>query len=43
MAYSEDLERERDGLLVDVVRGLVYPEEDAPDFVAKYVNRHFEA
>ena len=43
VAYSEDLERERDGLLVDVVRGLIYPEEDAPDFVAKYVNRHFEA
>ena len=43
VAYSEDLERERDGLLVDVVRGLIYPEEDAPDFVAKYVDRHFEA
>ena len=28
---------------MDAVRGLIYPEEDAPDFVAKYVNRHFEA
>jgi Orn/Lys/Arg decarboxylase, major domain len=28
VAYSEDLERERDGLLADVVRGLIYPEED---------------
>ena len=29
--------------MVDAVRGLISPEEDAPDFVAKYVNRHFEA
>ena len=43
VACSEDLARERHGLLADVVRGLIYPEEDAPDFVAKYVNRHFEA
>jgi ornithine decarboxylase len=28
---------------VDSVRGLIYPEEDAPDFVGKYVNPHFEA
>ena len=34
---------EQQGLQVDAVRGLIYPEEDAPDFVAKYINRHFEA
>ena len=43
LAPRDDLEREQHGLLVDVVRGLIYPEEDAPDFVAKYINRHFEA
>jgi len=43
VAPAEDLAREEHGLLVDVVRGLIYPEEDAPDFVAKYINRHFEA
>jgi ornithine decarboxylase len=43
VAPAEDLAREQEGLLVDVVRGLIYPEEDAPDFVARYVNRHFEA
>jgi arginine/lysine/ornithine decarboxylase len=39
---ADDLERHRQGLLVGVVRGLIYPEEDTPDFVAKYINRHFE-
>ena len=43
LAPRDDLEHEQHGLLVDVVRGLIYPEEDAPDFVAKYINRHFEA
>jgi len=39
---ADDLERHQQGLLVGVVRGLIYPEEDTPDFVAKYINRHFE-
>jgi ornithine decarboxylase len=39
---ADDLERHHQGLLVGVVRGLIYPEEDTPDFVAKYINRHFE-
>ena len=39
---ADDLERHRQGLLVGTVRGLIYPEEDTPDFVAKYINRHFE-
>ena len=43
LALADDLARELEGLLADVVRGLIYPEEDAPDFVARYVNRHFEA
>jgi len=43
VAPAGDLAREQDGLLADAVRGLIYPEEDAPDFVARYVNRHFEA
>ena len=43
LAPGDDLGQEQQGLLVDAVRGLIYPEEDAPDFVAKYVNRHFEA
>ena len=43
LAPGDDLGQEQRGLLVDAVRGLIYPEEDAPDFVAKYVNRHFEA
>jgi ornithine decarboxylase len=43
VAPSDDLAREQHGLLVDVVQGLIYPEEDTPDFVARYVNRHFEA
>ena len=43
LAPGDDLAREQGGLQVDAVRGLIYPEEDAPDFVAKYVNRHFEA
>jgi ornithine decarboxylase len=37
-----DLVEHHQGLLVGVVRGLIYPEEDTPDFVAKYINRHFE-
>jgi len=37
-----DLIRQRQGLLIGTVRGLIYPEEDTPDFVAKYINRHFE-
>ena len=40
---ADDLEQHRQGLLVGTVRGLIYPEEDTPDFVAKYINRHFEA
>jgi arginine/lysine/ornithine decarboxylase len=32
-----------EGLVVKAVRGLICPEEDTPDFVAKYVNRHLEA
>jgi len=43
VAPAENLACEQDGLLADAVRGLIYPEEDAPDFVARYVNRHFEA
>jgi ornithine decarboxylase len=43
LALGDDLARQQNGLLVDAVRGLIYPEEDAPDFVAKYINRHFEA
>jgi ornithine decarboxylase len=43
VAPTENLAREQEGLLADVVRGLIYPEEDAPDFVARYINRHFEA
>ena len=43
LASGDDLGREQHGLLADAVRGLIYPEEDAPDFVAKYINRHFEA
>jgi ornithine decarboxylase len=43
LAPAENLAREQAGLLRDEVRGLIYPEEDAPDFVARYVNRHFEA
>src|SRR5271165_7596342 len=43
LAPGDDLGREQHGLQVDAVRGLIYPEEDAPDFVAKYINRHFEA
>jgi arginine/lysine/ornithine decarboxylase len=39
---ADDLVRHQKGLLVDAVRGLIYPEEDTPDFVAKYINRHFE-
>ena len=38
----DQLERHGQGLLVGLVRGLIYPEEDTPDFVAKYINRHFE-
>jgi ornithine decarboxylase len=38
----DQLERHGQGLLVGIVRGLIYPEEDTPDFVAKYINRHFE-
>jgi ornithine decarboxylase len=37
-----DLVEHCQGLLVGVARGLIYPEEDTPDFVAKYINRHFE-
>jgi ornithine decarboxylase len=40
---ADELEQPRQGLLVGTVRGLIYPEEDTPDFVAKYINRHFEA
>jgi ornithine decarboxylase len=43
LAPGDDLGREQHGLLVDAVRGLIYPEEDAPDCVAKYINLHFEA
>jgi ornithine decarboxylase len=43
LAPAENLAREQAGLLRDEGRGLIYPEEDAPDFVARYVNRHFEA
>jgi ornithine decarboxylase len=39
---ADDLERHEKGLLVGTVRGWIYPEEDTPDFVAKYINRHFE-
>jgi ornithine decarboxylase len=39
---SDDLVRHQHRLLVGCVRGLIYPEEDTPDFVAKYINRHFE-
>jgi len=39
---ADELEQHRQGLLVGTVRGLIYPEEDTPDFVAKYINRHFE-
>ncbi|HSS88947.1 MAG TPA: Orn/Lys/Arg decarboxylase N-terminal domain-containing protein [Streptosporangiaceae bacterium] len=39
---ADDLEQHHQGLLVGIVRGLIYPEEDTPDFVAKYINRHFE-
>ena len=39
---ADDLEQHHPGLLVGIVRGLIYPEEDTPDFVAKYINRHFE-
>jgi ornithine decarboxylase len=39
---ADDLVRHQKGLLIGVVRGLIYPEEDTPDFVAKYINRHFE-
>jgi len=39
---ADDLERHHQGLLTGIVRGLIYPEEDTPDFVAKYINRHFE-
>ena len=39
---ADDLEQHHQGLLVGVVRGLIYPEEDTPVFVAKYINRHFE-
>jgi ornithine decarboxylase len=39
---ADDLEQHHQGLLVGTVRGLIYPEEDTPDFVAKYINRHFE-
>jgi ornithine decarboxylase len=39
---ADDLEQHHQGLLAGVVRGLIYPEEDTPDFVAKYINRHFE-
>ena len=43
LASRDDLAHEQHGLQVDAVRGLIYPEEDAPDFVAKYINRYFEA
>src|SRR5215469_9716077 len=39
---GDDLVRHHQGLLADTVRGLIYPEEDTPDFVAKYINRHFK-
>jgi len=42
VAAADDLERHQQGLLAGTVRGLIYPEEDTPDFVAKYINRHFE-
>jgi ornithine decarboxylase len=43
VAPTADLARERRGLLGDPVCGLIYPEEDTPDFVARYINRYFEA
>ncbi len=43
VAPTENLAREQRGLLADAVCGLIYPEEDTPDFVASYINRHFEA
>ncbi|MBV8557041.1 MAG: hypothetical protein JO116_15875, partial [Planctomycetaceae bacterium] len=43
VAPADSLAREQHGLLRNVVRGLIFPEEDTPDFVARYVNRHFEA
>ena len=43
LTSRDDLAHEQHGLQVDAVRGLIYPEEDAPDFVAKYINRYFEA
>ena len=39
---ADDLLQQRRGLLLGTVRGLIYPEEDTPDFVAKYINRHLE-
>lgn len=36
-------EAAEEGLVVKDVRGLICPEEDTPEFVAKYVNRYFEA
>ncbi len=43
MAPSEHLPRGQQWLLRDDVRGLIYPEEDTPAFVARYINRHVEA
>ena len=42
LVSADDLVRHQQGLLVGTVRGLIYPEEDTPDFVARYINRHFE-
>ena len=42
VAPTDDLARQEHGLLAGSVCGLIYPEEDTPDFVAKYINRHFE-
>jgi ornithine decarboxylase len=39
---ADQLGHHQQGLLIGIVRGLIYPEEDTPDFVAKYINRHFE-
>lgn len=40
---ADDLVTPQEGPLAGIVRGLIYPEEDTPDFVAKYINRHFQA
>ena len=43
VAPTDELRREQRGLAAEPVCGLIYPEEDTPDFVARYINRYFEA